>query len=119
MGRLRVHLRRIRPVETEHVAREFRHRDMHPEANAEVRNRPFTRDPAREDLPLPPTRAEAARDEYAVHLLEQRRGFVVRHVFRVDPAHMDATAVMRARMLQGLVRSEEHTSELQSRQYLV
>ena len=50
-------------------------------------------DAAGEDLPLPPARAEAARDEHAVDLLELVDGLLERHVLGVDPADMDAAAV--------------------------
>ena len=51
--RLRVHLRRVGAVEADDVPRELRHCDMHPEADAEVRDATLARDLAREDLPLP------------------------------------------------------------------
>jgi hypothetical protein len=41
-----------------------------PEADPEVRDLALARDAAREDLPLPAARPEAARDEDAVGLLE-------------------------------------------------
>src|SRR5205807_227132 len=97
---LRIHLRRVGALETEHVPGEFRHRYVHTEANPEIRDQALTRDPAREDLALPAPRTEATGNEHAVDLLEQRRRFVVRHVLRVYPAHVHATSVMRAGMLE-------------------
>src|SRR5262249_54519184 len=63
---LRVHLGRVRAVQTRNVPRELRDRDVHAEADAEVRDLVLARDAAGEDLPLPAARAEATRDEHAV-----------------------------------------------------
>ena len=67
---------------------------------------------AGEDLPLPAARAEAARDEHAVDLLELARGLLVRHVLRVDPADANARAVVDARVLQRLVHGEVRVVQL-------
>src|SRR5262249_22073269 len=56
--RLRVHVGRVRPLEPDHVARELRDRDVHSEADAEVRNPVLPRDAAGEDLAFPAARAE-------------------------------------------------------------
>ena len=53
MRSLRIHFRRVRTVESEHVASKLRDGDVHPETDAEVRNRSLARDSAREDLALP------------------------------------------------------------------
>ena len=112
IGRLRVHLGRVRPVEPDDVARELRHRDVHPEADAEVRDPALAGDTAGEDLPLPPPGAEPAGDEHAVDLLELLDGLLVRHVLGVDPADADAGARGDARVLQRLVHGEVRVVEL-------
>ena len=68
--RLGIHLRRVRAGEPNHVARELGHRDVHAEADPEVGNALLAGDAASHDLPLPAARAEPARDEHAVDLLE-------------------------------------------------
>src|SRR5579862_6978695 len=64
--RLRIHLRRVRPFEPDDVPRELRDRNVHPEADPEVRDLALARDAAGEDLPLPAARAEPTRDEHTV-----------------------------------------------------
>ena len=103
MRRLRIHLGRVRAVETEHVARVLGDDDVHPEAEAEVRDAPLTRDPAGENLALPAPRAEPAWNDDPVDLLQERGRLVVRHVLRVDPAHPYTASVVRARVLERLV----------------
>src|SRR5438045_1096028 len=61
--RLRHHLGRVGPLEPDHVARVLRHRHVHAETDAEVRDPALARDTAGEELPLPAARAEAAGDE--------------------------------------------------------
>ena len=51
--RLGIHLRRVRAVEPDDVTRELRHRDVHAEADAEIRDPPLAGDLAGEDLALP------------------------------------------------------------------
>ena len=51
--RLGIHLRRVRAVQPGDVARELGDRDVHAEADAEVRDLLLARHAAREDLPLP------------------------------------------------------------------
>ena len=51
--RLRIHLRRVRTLESHHVPRELRDCDVHPEADTEVRDALLARDPAGGDLALP------------------------------------------------------------------
>jgi len=72
----------------------------------------IARDPAREDLALPPARAEAARHEHAVDALEQLRRLVVGHVLGVEPAHAHGAAFVQARVLQRLVHGEVGVLEL-------
>src|SRR3954453_18231673 len=65
MRRLRIHLGRVGPFETEHVPRELGDGHVHAETNAEVRDLTLARDTAGEDLPLPAAGAEAAGDDQA------------------------------------------------------
>ena len=51
--RLGIHLRRVGAVQPGDVARELGHRDVHAEADAEIRDLLLARHAAREDLPLP------------------------------------------------------------------
>ncbi len=94
------------------MPRELGDRDVHAEADAEVRDAPLARDPAGEDLPLPAARAEAAGDEHAVDALEQLGRLVVRHVLGVDPAHADRAAVVEPGVLERLVHREVGVLEL-------
>ncbi len=52
------------------MTRELGDRDVHAEADAEVRDPVLARDAAGEDLALPAARAEAARHEHAVDACE-------------------------------------------------
>src|SRR5262249_33699921 len=56
------------------VARRFDDGHLHSEANPEIRHLPLARELYRPDFPLSPALAEAARDQNAVHVLEERRG---------------------------------------------
>src|SRR4051794_9251127 len=110
--RLGIHLRRVGTVEADHMARVLGDRDVHAEANAEVRNLPLSSDAAGQDLPSPPARAEPAGNEHAVDLLELRLGLFEGHSLGVDPAHVDRAAVMDAGMVQRLVHREVGVLEL-------
>ncbi len=67
---------------------------------------------AGEDLPLPPTGAEATGHEHPVHLLELTDGLLVRHVLRIHPANAHACAVMYSCVLQRLVHRQVRVVEL-------
>src|SRR6185437_6005943 len=58
--RLRVHLGRVRSLQSDDVARVLADGDVHAEADAEVRDPALAGHATGEDLPLPATRAEAA-----------------------------------------------------------
>ena len=94
------------------MAGELRDRDVHPEADAEVRNRVFARDAAGEDLALPAARPEAARHEHPVDAGELGPRLLDRHVLGVDPAHVDVAAVRDPCMLERLVHREVRVVEL-------
>ena len=94
------------------MTRELGDRDVHPEADPEIRDRALAGDAAGEDLPLPPARAEAAGDEDAVDLLELARRLLVGHVLGVHPADAHAATVVDARVLQRLVHGEVRVVEL-------
>ena len=95
--RLGIHLGRVRAVEAADVAGELGDGDVHAEADAEVRDLVLARDAAGEDLALPAARAEAAGHEHAVDARQLGARLLERHVLGVDPAHVDAAAVVRCR----------------------
>src|SRR3954447_3243842 len=112
VGRLRVHLRRVGAVEPDDVPCELGDGDVHAEADSEVRNVALASDAAGGDLPLPPARAESARDKHAVGALELPRSLFDAHALGVHPPHVDVRALMDTRMLQGLVDGEVGVLEL-------
>src|SRR5207302_5455713 len=57
-------------------------------------------------------RAEAARDENAVDLLELGLRFLERHPLRVEPAHVDGASLVHARVPERLVHREVGVTEL-------
>src|SRR5262249_61016038 len=99
VGRRGILLRGVRPVGPRHMPGELGDRDVHPQADAEIRNAPLARDAARENLSFPSTRAEAARYEDAVGLVELCGRFLERHPLRVDPADPDFAPVVEPGML--------------------
>src|SRR5205085_12255541 len=99
-------------VEPEHLPRVLGDGDVHPEADAEVRDPALAGDAAGEDLPLPAARAEAARDEHAVDLLEHDGRLLERHALGVEPADLDHRAVVEAGVLERLVHREVGILEL-------
>jgi hypothetical protein len=70
IGRLGIHLRRVRAGQPGHVPRKLGDRDVHAEADPEVGNPELARDAARRDLAFPAARAEAAGNEDSVRPLE-------------------------------------------------
>ena len=110
--RLGIHLGRVRAIEAEHVTGELGDRDVHAEADTQVRDLALAGNAAGQDLPFPAAGAEAARHEHAVDLLEQRGRFFQGHPFRIDPAHLDLRTVMCACMLQRLVNREVRVLQL-------
>ena len=74
-----------------HVARELGHRDLHAEADAEVRHAALAREPRGADLALHAAHAEAAGDQDAVALLELALGLRAVDRLGVDPADLDAS----------------------------
>ena len=94
------------PSRPHDVAGELRHRDVHAEADAEVRDPLLARDAAGEDLALPAARAEAAGDEHAVGRLELLDRLLVGHVLGVEPAHVHLRALVHAGVLERLVHGE-------------
>ncbi len=110
--RLRIHLGRVRAVQADDVPSELGDRDVHAEADAEIRDPPLARDAACEDLALPPARAKAARHQHAVDRLEQLGCLVVGHILGVDPAHPHGAAAVQARVLQRLVHRQVRVLQL-------
>src|SRR5206468_318672 len=98
--------------EPDDVAGVLRDGDVHPEADAEVRDAALARDPAGEDLALPAARAEAPGHEHPVDLLELGLRLLERHPLGVDPAHVHRTAMVDAGVVERLVDREVGVLEL-------
>ena len=105
--RLGIHLRRVRAVEPDDVPRELGDRDVHAEADAEVRDLALARDAAGEDLPLPAARAEAAGDEHAVDRARAARRVSSYDMFSASTQRTRTrAAVVQPGVLQRLVHGE-------------
>jgi hypothetical protein len=85
------------------MAGELRDRDVHPEADPEVRDAPLAGDAAGEDLSLPAAGPEASRHEHAVDPLQLGLSLVERHALGVQPAHAHVASVVDAGVLERLV----------------
>src|SRR5262249_49591253 len=72
--RLGIELARVRLLPARHVARELDGRDLHAEAQAEVRNPALAREAGGRDLALDAALAEAARHQHAVDVVQVGRG---------------------------------------------
>ncbi len=107
-----IHLRRVGAVQPDDVPGELRDRDVHPEADAEVRDPALAGHAAGRDLALPPARPEPARDEDAVRALELGRGLLRAHALGVDPADAHVRAVVDPGVLERLVDGEVRVLEL-------
>ena len=94
------------------MPRELGDRDLHAEADAEIRDPALARDAAGGDLPLPAAGPEAAGHEHAVDVLELGGCLLEAHALGVEPAHVDADAVVDARVLERLVDGEVRVVEL-------
>src|SRR3984893_689981 len=103
---LRIHFRRVRTIEAGDVARELRDGDVHPEADAEVRDPALARNAAGCALALPAARTEAAGDKDSVHALELPRRLREPHVLGVDPLDAYVAAVVDPCVLERLVHGE-------------
>ena len=99
---LRIELRGVRTVHARHVAGELGHRDLHPQADAEVGNPVLACIPRRADLALDAADAEPAGDEDPVALSQVVDRLAVREPLRVDPADLDVSAVVGAGVAEGL-----------------
>ncbi len=100
--RLEVHLGRVGALHAGHVAGELADRDVHPQADAQVRDLAFPRGARGADLALPSTAAEASGDQDAVGAIEPRRDLGVADGLGVDPVDLDLAAVVDGRMLERL-----------------
>ena len=88
------------------MTRELRDGDVHPQADAEIRNLLLAGDSTGQELALPAAGTEAPGYEDAVDLLQQPRRLLQGHPFGVDPAHVHGASVMRARVLESFVNGQ-------------
>src|SRR4029078_11644847 len=95
-------LSRARPVDS-CIARGLDHGHLHAEANAEIGHAASTRITRRLDLAFRAALAEAARNEYTVHVLEIGRGIFALEGLRLDPLQIDLHLVGDTAMNQRLV----------------
>src|SRR5690606_12619109 len=77
-------------------------RHLHAEADSEIGNPAFTREPGGKDLAFRTAFAEAARHENAMDLLEKRRRILAFEDFRLDPFEPHAYAIGHAAMIERL-----------------
>ena len=98
--RLRIELARVRAVEPTHAAREFDDRDLHAEADPQVRNLSLPRDLHGEDLALDRPAAKPAGHEDSMSLLKSGSSLVAHR--RIDPAQPHGCAADEPRMLERL-----------------
>ena len=92
-------------LEAEHVPAEFDDRELHPQADAEIRNLVLARETHRGDLAFDAALAEAAGHEDGVHARE-RMGAVLLDVGGFDVVHVDARAGLHAGVGQRLVQRD-------------
>ena len=76
-GVLGIEFGAVRALETGHVARELDHRELHAEADAEVRHLVLARVADRLDLAFHAALAEAARHQDRIHVLERTRAVLL------------------------------------------
>ena len=102
-----VELRRVRVLDPENVAGIFDDRDLHPEADAEVRNIVLAGITAGKHLAFDPSSAESAGDDYAVRAVQPRRNILFGERFGVHPIDLDfrarLVAAVRERLGNGKV----------------
>ena len=85
---LGIELRAVRVGKSGAMARELDHRELHAEADAEIRNAVLAREADRLDLAFDAALAEAARHEDRVHAL-QAVGAIALDDFGVDVVDLD------------------------------
>ena len=102
-----VELRGVRVLDPENVAGIFDDRDLHPEADAEVRNIVLAGITAGKHLAFDPSSAESAGDDYAVRAVQSRRHILFGERFGVHPIDLDfrarLVAAVRERLGNGKV----------------
>src|SRR6202162_959925 len=86
----------------EHVAAVFDDRELHPQADAEIRHAVFTGEPRRLDLALDAAFAESARHQYRVHA-RQAIGAVGLDIGRFDVVQSRAGAGLEAAVHERLI----------------
>src|SRR6266581_6304625 len=90
--RVAVKFRAVRAREADDVSREFDHRELHTQANAEIRNLVLARVLDRLHHAFHTALAETARNEYRVHPLQERADAFLLDRFRIHIADVDPAA---------------------------
>ena len=92
MRRVAVEFRAVRAREPDDVARELDHRELHPQANTEVRDLVLARVLDRLHHAFHAALAETARNEYRVHAFQERADSVLLDRLRIHVTDVDSTA---------------------------
>ncbi len=103
---VRIELRRVGVCPAEHIPRELDDRDLHTEADAEVRNLMLTRILCCHDHALDTTGAETARNQDPIDPGEQRLCAGLLELLGIHPADLHLRTVCDTTMLQGLHDAE-------------
>ena len=106
MLRVRIELRRVGICPAEHIPCELDDRDLHTEADAEVRNLMLTRVLCRHDHPLDSTGTETARNQDAIDPGKQRLRTGLLELLGIHPADLHLRTISDAAVLQGLHDTE-------------
>jgi hypothetical protein len=91
--------RRVRVFHPRYVARKFDQRNLHTQANAEVRNIVFTRIACGSDLAFDTTVAEAARDQNRIQIF-QNFDATCFYILRVNQLDVYRDAVLQTTVFQ-------------------
>src|SRR4051794_20850938 len=110
--RLGIELGRVGAVHVRDMAGELRHRDLHAEADPQVRDTVLARVAGGADLALDAANTEAPRDEDAVDRLERGPGLGRLEPLDIDPLDLDLHTVVGARVLQRLDHRQVGVLEL-------
>ncbi len=111
MRRSAVELRAVRVGEPDHVAPVLDDRDLHAEADAEIRHALLARELHRLDLAFDAALAEAAGHEDRIHALEGMRA-VLLDVRRLDVVDVHARAVLEAGVRERFVQRDVAVADL-------
>ncbi len=99
----RIEFGAVGPFAAEHVAGKLNARDLHPQAEAEVRDFLLTGVSCGGDLALDAAIAKAAGHEHTVDFFQQGSGPAPFNLLRIDADHVDPGIVVGARVRHGLV----------------